>query len=74
MARVAGITTQKDRKGKISKVTFDLKKHGDAIMPILIQLWAVEEDGFEKDWKTAETVEESLGKLKGEMRSWDWKK
>jgi predicted transcriptional regulator len=73
MAQIAGISTQKDNKGNILKVTFDLKKHGAEIMPILVKMGAVEEDDFEKEWRKAETVEESLGKLKAEMRSWDWK-
>lgn len=73
MAQIAGISTQKDSKGNILKVTFDLKKHGAEIMPILVKMGAVEEDDFEKEWRKAETAEESLGKLKAEMRSWDWK-
>lgn len=73
MARIAGITTEKDSKGNISKVTFDLKKHRAEIMPLLIKLGAVEEDDFEKEWKKAETISESLKKLKTEMKTWDWK-
>ncbi|MBC7390024.1 MAG: hypothetical protein H7329_12480 [Opitutaceae bacterium] len=73
MARIAGITTEKDSKGKISKVTFDLKKHRAEIMPLLIKLGAIEEDDFEKEWKKAESVSDSLEKLKSEIKKWDWK-
>ena len=73
MARVAGIKTEKDSKGNISKVTFYLKKHSAEIMPLLIKLGAVEEDDFEKEWKKAESVSESIEKLKSEMKTWEWK-
>ncbi len=62
MARVAGITTEKDLKGNITKVTFDFKKYGSELMPILLKTGMVEEDSFEKEWaeakKTGYTVEE----------------
>jgi len=78
MARVAGITTEKDSKGNISKVTFDLKKHRAEVMPLLIKLGAVEEDDFEKEWKKAKETGLTLEEFKTEMlktiRSWEWKK
>ena len=78
MARVAGITTEKDSKGNISKVTFDLKKHRAEVMPLLIKLGAVEEDDFEKEWKKAKETGLTLEEFKTEMlktiRSWVWKK
>jgi hypothetical protein len=51
MARIAGISTDKDTKGNIRKVTFDFKKHEADIRPILEKLGAIEEDEFEKKWK-----------------------
>lgn len=61
MARIAGINTEKDTKGNISKVIFDFKKHGAKLMPILLEMGAIEEDTFEKEWnqavKTGYTVE-----------------
>jgi len=78
MARIAGITTEKDSKGNISKVTFDLKKHRAEIMPLLIKLGAVEEDDFEKEWKKAKESGYTLEEFKADMlrtvRSWEWKK
>ncbi len=38
MARIAGITTDKDQKGNITKVTFDFKKHEVKLRPILEEL------------------------------------
>jgi hypothetical protein len=75
MARVAGITTQKDSKGNLSKVTFDLKKHKTLIMPILEKLGAVE-DPFEKAWNDPNnmTVEELREKLLAKVRSREWQK
>ncbi len=78
MARIAGITTEKDSKRNISKATFDLKKHRAEIMPLLIKLGAVEEDDFAKEWKKAKESGYSLEEFKPEMlrtvRSWEWKK
>jgi hypothetical protein len=54
---------EKDSKGNISKVTFDLKKHGKEVMPILVKLGAVEEDAFEKEWKEGVPVEKAFDML-----------
>jgi hypothetical protein len=63
MARIAGITTEKDPKGNILKVTFDFKKHEADIRPILEKLGAIEEDEFEKEWKEGITIEESRKRM-----------
>ena len=51
MARIAGITTDKDPKGNITKVTFDFKKHEAKLRPILEELGAIEEDEFDKEFR-----------------------
>jgi hypothetical protein len=66
MARIAGIRTEKDSKGNISKVTFDMKKHGSHVRPILAKLGAIEEEeDFEKLWNDPSnlTVEEFRAKM-----------
>ncbi len=74
MARIAGITTDKDPKGNIKKVTFDFKKHESDLRPILEKLGAIEEDEFEKKWKTGKPVEEVFERLEDKIRSWKWDK
>lgn len=74
MARVAGISTDKDPKGNIKKVTFDFKKHGAKIMPILVELGAIEEDEFEKEWREGTPAKEAIQEILAEIRSWEWAK
>ena len=69
MARIAGISTQKDSKGNILKVTFDLKKHGAEIMPILVKIGAVEEDEFEKQWKEGIPADVFFEEWKNKIRT-----
>jgi hypothetical protein len=78
MARIAGIRTEKDLKGNITSVTFDLKKHAAKIMPILVEMGAIEEDDFEKEWKEAQktgyTPEEFRKAMYETISKWEWKK
>jgi hypothetical protein len=59
MARIAGITTDKDFKGNIKKVTFDFKKHESDIRPILEKLGIIEEDEFERKCRTGIPIAEA---------------
>jgi hypothetical protein len=72
MARIAGIRTEKDLKGNITRVTFDLKKHAAKIMPILVEMGAVEEDAFEKEWREGIPVEKFFVEWEKEIRE-RWK-
>jgi len=79
MARVAGITTEKDVKGNITKVTFDFKKYGTELMPLLLKTGAVEEDSFEKEWaeaqKTGYSVEAAFVELEKRIeKRWESRK
>jgi hypothetical protein len=74
MPRIAGVTTQKNTKGEITHVTFNLKKHREAITPVMMQLGVIEEDQFEKDWKTGITVEEARQHTHKFLKSLKWPK
>ena len=73
MARVAGIKKEKDSKGNISRVTFDFKKHKDLVLPLLIQLGALEEDEFEKEWKEGVPVNQAFDGLIEKIKTLEWK-
>ena len=63
MAHIAGFSSEKDSKGNIKKVTFDFKKYGSDLMPLLKKIGAMEEDTFEKEWEEAFTLEEVKNEL-----------
>jgi hypothetical protein len=58
MAKIAGVTTQKNAKGELIKITIDLKKHGEKLTPILQEMGLIEKSQFDKDCEGALTVEE----------------
>jgi hypothetical protein len=74
MARVAGISTDKDLKGNIRKVTFDFKKHEVKLRPILVELGVIEEDEFEKEWGEGAPVEEVFDELRAHIDTLKWNK
>jgi hypothetical protein len=74
MARIAGITTEKDFKGNIKKVTFDFKKYEVKLRPILEELGAIEEDEFDKKFREGTPIKEAFEELRAEIRSWKWDK
>jgi hypothetical protein len=74
MARIAGITTNKDPKGNIRKVTFDFKKHEADIRPILEKLGAIEEDEFEREWKEGIPVKQVFDELRAHIDTLKWDK
>lgn len=71
MARIAGIATKKNRKGEITHVTIDVKKHRDTITPMLEQLGVIRESSFEEEWErggiTVEELRTSLYKTVDEL-------
>ncbi|TAF74765.1 MAG: hypothetical protein EAZ53_07550 [Bacteroidetes bacterium] len=46
MSRIAGISTETNAKGMVTKITIDLKKHPQAKAP-LVELGLMEEDVFQ---------------------------
>ena len=74
MARIAGIATKKNRKGEITHVTIDIKKHRDTITPMLEQLGVIKESSFDEEWErggmTVEELKNSLHKTVDEL----WRK
>lgn len=46
MSRIAGISTETNAKGMVTKITIDLKKHPQAKAP-LVELGLIEEDVFQ---------------------------
>lgn len=47
MAQIAGISTEKNKKGIVTKITIDLKKHPNAKKP-LAEMGFIELDPFEE--------------------------
>lgn len=48
MARIAGVTTQKDSKGNPAIITINLKKHPEAV-PVLKNLGLIEKSDLRKE-------------------------
>lgn len=82
MARIAGITTQKNKRGIVTKITIDLKKHPQAKKPLTeLGLIAkseeeIEREEFEREWNdpsnlTLDQLQESMLK---HIDSLPWKK
>ena len=59
MARIAGVTTQKDVRGNITHVTINVKKHKEAL-PVLKELGLIEKTQFEKDCEGAISIDEAF--------------
>ncbi len=74
MARIAGVQFNKAPNGKVKSVTFDLKRHGEAIAPVLESLGANTEDEFDKEFKKGLTVEEARAIAHKHIKSLPWKK
>jgi hypothetical protein len=70
MARIAGVTTQKDTRGNITHVTINTKKHPEAVGK-LKELGLMEKTQFEKDFENAITLEQLREDLhKHKSKSW----
>ncbi len=74
MARIAGIQIEKNAKGTPTHVRINLKKHGEKINPILEELGAIEEDEFERKWKTSITGDEVFNHVIEHLKSLPWDK
>ena len=74
MAQVAGITTNKNTKGELTHVTIDVKKHKDAIAPLLEQLGITTKTQFQIDRERGITIEEARALSIPHLKSLNWKK
>ena len=74
MARIAGITFEKDTKGNKRFVRIDLKKYSSEITPFLEKVGAVEPDEFERRWAEGITIEEAKQRSRDFIMNHDyWK-
>ncbi|TAF74626.1 MAG: hypothetical protein EAZ53_08240 [Bacteroidetes bacterium] len=82
MARIAGISTQTNAKGIVTKITVDLKKH-PKVKEALIEIGyltktqqQIEDEEFEKDWNnpTNLTVEQARQLSLEHINSLKWDK
>ncbi|MEO7312660.1 MAG: hypothetical protein ABIX01_19900 [Chitinophagaceae bacterium] len=75
MPRIAGVTTQKNTKGQITHITFNLKKHEEILTPVLKQLGVVQDKTkFQKDWNNGTPHHEVMDSLRDIATKWPWKK
>lgn len=74
MPRIAGIATQKNIKGEITHVTINIKKHKEAITPLLRQLGIIEKSQFEKDCEKAISLEEFRQRVHAGIKNLQWGK
>lgn len=82
MARIAGISTQTNAKGIVTKITVDLKKH-PKVKEALIEIGyltktqqQIEDEEFEKKWNdpTNLTVDECFKRVHAHIDSLKWEK
>lgn len=68
MARIAGITIEKNAHGTPRYVRIDLRKHPDFISK-LEEIGALKTDEFEEKWKNGMTGKELVEKVKEHLQS-----
>ena len=73
MAKIAGITTTKNAKGEIATITINMKKHGEALLPVFKEMGIIEKTQFEKDCESAMSVEDFREQLLNHINT-EWKK
>ena len=73
MARIAGIKTKRDNKGRITEITINTKKHPQAI-ELLQQAGLVEKTKFQQELEQGLTVEQARQRTLAKIRSWKWPK
>jgi hypothetical protein len=78
MARIAGVKLKKTASGRITEITFSVKKYGSKLQPILDELGIVVDNDqnaeFEKRWASAITVEEARQISLAHLKTIHWKK
>jgi hypothetical protein len=73
MPRIAGVVTEKNAKGEITFVKIDVKKHRDAIMPVLEQMGVVEKSKFMQEFEKGVPVKDGFKIVKTHINDL-WKK
>ena len=73
MARIAGIATQKNTRGEITHVTFNIKKH-QQVTPLLKELGIVSKTKFERECEEGITLDELDNRLTKHIKKLPWKK
>ncbi len=73
MARIAGIATQKNTRGEITHVTFNIKKH-QQVIPLLKELGIVSKTKFERECEEGITLDELDNRLTKHIKKLPWKK
>jgi len=70
-----GIETILNKKGEITHITIDVKKHKE-IIPLLTEKGFIEEDNFDREWKNPSnmTLEEAKRRALSYIDSLPWKK
>ena len=78
MARIAGIKVEKSVSGKIKAVTFNFKKHGELLNPILEELGVIEIDAkreeFMKKFNNGITGDVLRKRVHAHIETLPWKK
>ncbi len=70
MARISGLSFEKYSNGSIRKVTFDYKKHGELLKPLLENMGVVEKDNFDVEFEKGYTTEEAIKETQKRIRKW----
>jgi hypothetical protein len=75
MAKIAGVTTKKDIRGKITHVTINTKKHPEAVSK-LIELGLMEKSPLQKELETGQfdSVTGCFDFVREEVNKLPWKK
>jgi hypothetical protein len=69
MPQVAGITTKKNVRGELTHVTINIKKHKEAITPMLEKLGVISKTPFQKEFEKGIPLEEARQKLLTKVRT-----
>ena len=70
MEDVTGIMFETDTTGQRTHVRIDLRRFGIQIMPFLVEIGAVEDDRFQKDWERALSVDEFKNEMFNRIDKW----
>lgn len=73
MARIAGVKTKRDSKGRITEIIINTKKHPQAV-ELLQNAGLVEKTSFHKEFEQALTLEEARLRTVDAIKKFPWKK
>jgi hypothetical protein len=75
MARIAGVTTKKDTKGKITHVTINAKKHPEAVGK-LKEMGLMEKSSLQKELEAGQydAISECFDFVREKVKEFPWKK